>query len=181
MEELIIPNPAKNDVASYNIIVNGKDADPSYKLMSLSILREVNRVPLARIVFVDGDAAKRSFEISNKNDFVPGTKIQINMGRDSKNKQAFKGIIIKHAIKVKANGHSQLLVECMDECVKMTIGRHSHYFEKVKDSDVFDEMAGKYKLKTDAETTRLLHQELVQHHVSDWDFLLLRPKLTGCW
>lgn len=179
MEELIIPNPAKNDVASYNILINGKDADPTYKLMSLSILKEANRVPVARIVFVDGDAAKRSFEISNKNDFVPGNKVQINMGRDSKNKQAFKGIIVKHAVKVKANGHSQLLVEAMDECVKMTIGRHSHYFEDVKDNQVFDELAGKYNLKADAEPTSLLHKELVQHHISDWDFMLLRAEANG--
>lgn len=179
MEELIIPNPAKNDVASYNILVNGKEADPTYKLMSLSILREVNRVPIAKLVFVDGDAAARSFDISNKNDFIPGNKIQINIGRDSKNKQAFKGIIVKHAVKVKSNGHSQLHVECMDECVKMTIGRHSHYFEKVKDSQVFDELINKYKLKSDPETTKLQHKELVQHHLSDWDFLLLRAEANG--
>jgi Rhs element Vgr protein len=179
MSELIIPNPAKNDVASYNILINGKEADPTYKLMSLSVLREVNRVPVAKLVFIDGDAAKRSFEISNKNDFVPGNKIQINLGRDSKNKQAFKGIIVKHSVKVKANGNSQLMIECMDECVKMTIGRQSHYFEKVKDSDVFDELAGKYKLKTDAEKTKLTHKELVQHHISDWDFLMLRAEANG--
>jgi Rhs element Vgr protein len=179
MEELIIPNPAKNDVASYSILINGKDADPTYKLMSLSILKEVNRVPVAKIVFIDGDAAKRKFEIGNTNDFIPGNKIQINLGRDSKNKQGFKGIIVKHAVKIKANGNTQLLIECMDECVKMTIGRHSHYFEKVKDSEIFDELARKYKLKTDAETTRLLHKELVQHHISDWDFMLLRAEANG--
>jgi Rhs element Vgr protein len=179
MGELLIPNPAKNDVASYNILINGKEADPTYKLLSISILKEVNRVPVAKIVIIDGDAAARSFEISNKNDFIPGNKIQINMGRDSKNKQAFKGIIVKHAVKVKASGHSQLLIECMDECVKMTIGRHSHYFEKVKDSQVFDELIKKYKLSSDPETTRLQHKELVQHHLSDWDFLLLRAEANG--
>lgn len=179
MADLIIPNPAKNDVATYSILINGKEADPTYKLMSLSIMREVNRVPVAKIIFIDGDAAQRSFEISNKNDFVPGNKIQINLGRDSKNKQAFKGIIVKHSVNVKANGNSHLLIECMDECVKMTISRQSHYFEKVKDSDVFDELASKHKLKTDAEKTKLLHKELVQHHVSDWDFLLLRAEANG--
>ena len=61
MEELVIPNPAKYDVATYSILVNGKAVDPSYKLLSLSIAREVNRVPVAKIVFVDGDAAARSF------------------------------------------------------------------------------------------------------------------------
>lgn len=179
MEALIIPNPAKNDVATYNILINGKEADPTYKLMSISILKEVNRVPIVKLVIIDGDAAARSFEISNKNDFIPGNKIQINMGRDAKNKLAFKGIIVKHAVKVKANGHSQLCIECMDECVKMTIGRHSHYFEKVKDSQVFDELIKKYGLKSDPETTKLLHKELVQHHLSDWDFLLLRAEANG--
>jgi Rhs element Vgr protein len=178
-EELIIPNPAKNDVATYNILINGKEADPTYKLMSISILKEVNRVPVVKIVIIDGDAAARSFAISNSNDFIPGNKIQINMGRDSKNKQAFKGIIIKHAVKVKANGHSQLLIDCMDEAVKMTIGRHSKYFENVKDSDVFDELVQQYKLTSDPETTKLKHKELVQHHLSDWDFMLLRAEANG--
>lgn len=179
MEELIIPNTAKNDAASYTILINGKEADPTYKLMSLSILKEVNRIPTAKIVFVDGDAAKRSFDISNTNDFIPGNKIQINIGRDSQNKQAFKGMIVKHAVKVKSNGHSQFIVECMDECVKMTIGRNSHYFEKMKDNQVFDELIQKYKLKSDPETTKLQHKELVQHHISDWDFLLLRAEANG--
>jgi Rhs element Vgr protein len=179
MEELLIPNKAKNDVASYNILINGNDTDPSYKLMSLSILKEVNRIPLVRIVFSDGDAAKRSFEISNKNDFVPGNKIQINLGRDSKNKQAFKGIIIRHAVKIKANGHTQFMVECMDECVRLTVGRHSRYFEAIKDSQVFDELAGMHSLKMDSEDTKLNHKHLVQHHISDWDFMLLRAEANG--
>ena len=179
MEELLIPNKAKNDVASYTILINGNETDPAYKLMSLSILKEVNRVPVARLIFSDGDAAKRSFEISNKNDFIPGNKIQINLGRDSKNKKAFKGIVIKHAVKVKANGHTQFLVECMDESVKMTIGRHSRYFPAEKDSDVFDELAGNYSLKMDSEPTKLKHEQLVQHHISDWDFMLLRAEANG--
>ena len=179
MEELLIPNAAKYDVATFNVLVDGKEVDPTYQLLSLSVLKEVNRVSSAKLVFRDGDASLRSFEISNKNDFIPGKKIQVNIGRDSKNKQAFKGIIVKHAVKVKANGHSQLHIECCDESVKMTIGRHSHYFENVKDNQVFDELIEKYKLKSDPETTTLKHKELVQHHISDWDFLILRAEANG--
>ncbi len=179
MEELLIPNTAKYDVDTYNILVNGKEADPSYELISLSVLKEVNRVSSARLIFRDGDASLRKFEISNKNDFVPGNKIQINIGRDTNNTQAFKGIIIKHAVKVKANGHSQLHIECQDEAVKMTIGRHSHYYEKVKDSQVFDELISKYALQSEAASTTLTHKELVQHHISDWDFMLLRAEANG--
>jgi len=179
MDELLIPNPAKNDVATYNILVNDSAVDPTYKLLSLSIMKEANRVPVAKIIFSDGDAAQRNFEISNKADFIPGNRIQVNIGRDSKNKQAFKGIIVRHAVKVKTNGNSQLIVECHDESVKMTIGRNSHYFENVKDSQVFDELIEKYKLKTDTQVTALKHKELVQHHISDWDFLILRAEANG--
>jgi len=179
MEELLIPNPAKYNVSTYNILVNDNEVDPSYKLLSLSVLKEVNRVSIAKIIFHDGDASKRAFEISNKNDFVPGNKIRINIGRDSKNTKAFEGIITKHAVKVKANGDSQLHIECLDMSVKMTIGRHSHYFENVKDSQVFDELIEKYNLKSDPQPTKLKHKELVQHHISDWDFLVLRAEANG--
>jgi len=177
MEEII--TSAKYDVATYKILVEGDEVDPVYQLLSLSITKEMNRIPVAKIIFRDGDAAKQTFELSEQNFFVPGKKIQINIGRDSLNTQAFKGIIIKHSIKVKANGNSQLQIECMDESVKMTIGRHSPYFENVKDNEVFDELISKYGLQSDTETTGLKHKELVQHHISDWDFMLLRAEANG--
>ena len=179
MEELMIPNTAKYDVASYNILVDNREVDATYQLLSLSVLKEVNRVPVAKIIFRDGDASESRFEISDKEDFVPGKKIQINIGRDGENTQVFKGIIVKHSVKVRANGHSQLYIECHDETVKMTIGRNSHYFEKVKDEQVFDELIGKYNLQSDPESTTLEHKELVQHHISDWDFLILRAEANG--
>jgi hypothetical protein len=179
MEELLIPNTSKCDVASFTILVEGKEVPSTFQLFSLSIHKEVNRIPSAKIIYRDGDASLQKFEISNEDYFIPGKKIQINIGRDGKNKQAFKGIIIRHGVKVKGNGNSQLCIECQDESVKMTIGRHSHYFEKMKDSEVMDELISKYKLEPDPEKTTLKHKELVQHHISDWDFLLLRAEANG--
>ncbi|HXS56367.1 MAG TPA: type VI secretion system tip protein VgrG [Hanamia sp.] len=179
MPDLLIPNDSKHDVATFKIVVDGTELDPSYQLLSLSISKELNRVSSASIIFRDGDAALQTFSLSNKTDFVPGKKIEISIGRDSANTSAFKGIIIKHAIKVKANGNTQLQIECMDAAVKMTIGRRNQYFENVKDSDVFDDLISKYSLNSDAETTKLQHKELVQHNITDWDFMLLRAEANG--
>ncbi len=179
MEDVLIPNTVKHDVVTYKILVDKTEINPAYQLLSLSVSKEINRVPSVKIVFRDGDASKQTFDLSNQDEFVPGKKIQINIGRDGANTQAFKGIIVKHSIKVKTNGHSELMIECMDEAVKLTIGRHSHYFENIKDNQVFDELISKYKLKSDPETTVLQHKELVQHHLSDWDFLLLRAEANG--
>ena len=180
MEELMIPNPSQHDVSTFNILVNDVAINASYQILGISITKEVNRIPTAKIILRDGDASQRSFEISNTNDFIPGNKIKIKIGFDSTNAQAFKGIITKHSVKIKENGKSELHIECRDEAVKMTIGRHSRYYEQVKDSQVFDNLVGGYPgLQSDAQSTTLTHKELVQHHVSDWDFLLLRAEANG--
>lgn len=180
MEELIIPNPSTHDVSSFNILLDGAAMDASYEVLSISIEKEINRIPTARILLKDGDAALADFEISNKEDFVPGKQIIIKMGFDGNNTQAFKGIITKHTIKVKENGNTQLLIECRDLALRMTIGRHSRYFLNVKDSEVFDRLIGDYRgLQGDITTTSLQHKELVQHHLSNWDFMLLRAEANG--
>lgn len=180
MEELIIPNPSTHDVASYDVQIEGQALNPAYELMSLSVSKEINRIPVVKMVFRDGEAAERDFEISNTDDLVPGKKIVVKAGYDGNNTQVFNGIITRQAIKVKANGNTELHVECRDEAVKMTIGRKSKYHENVKDSQLFDDLVGAYAgLSADTEATSTTHKEMVQHHISDWDFMLLRAEANG--
>jgi len=181
MEEVLIPNASRHDMVTYTITVNNQVVNPTYQVLSISVSKEINRIPSARIIFRDGEASDRTFEISNTDDFIPGKKIVIKIGLDGDNVQVFKGIIVRHAIKVKENGNGELMIECRDESIKMAIGRHSHYFENVKDSEVFDELIGKYKpgIKGDVSTTATTHKEMVQHHISDWDFMLLRAEANS--
>ncbi|WP_162054732.1 type VI secretion system tip protein VgrG [Pontibacter pamirensis] len=180
MEELLIPNASRHDVVSFTILVNETALDPSYEILSLSITKEVNRVPLARLVIRDGNASERNFEISNEDTFIPGNKIKIKLGLDGNNTQVFKGIILKHAIKVRANGNTELKIECRDEAVKMTVGRHNQYYQNLTDSQLFDVLIGRYKgLKSDPAPTVPTHKAIVQHHVTDWDFMLLRAEANG--
>ena len=180
MEELLIPNPSRHDVVTFNLLVDGVTINPSWQILSISIIKEVNRIPTAKIILRDGEAADRTFEISNSDDLVPGKKIIIKIGLDGDNTQAFKGMITRHAVKIKENGNSELHIECRDEAVRMTIGRHSRYYENIKDNRLFDELIGRYSgLQNDTEETKLTHKELVQHHLSDWDFMLLRAEANA--
>jgi len=180
MEALIIPNPSLHDVASFNILLNGAAMDASYEILSVSIEKEINRIPTAKIVLKDGDASLAKFEISDKPDFLPGAEIVVKMGFDSKNAQVFKGIITRHSVKVKENGDTQLLIQCKDIAVRMTYGRHSRYFSNQKDSELIDLLIKDYKgLSGDVSPTTLKHKELVQHQVSNWDFMLLRAEANG--
>ena len=180
MEEILIPNPSQHDVATFSILVDDVALNPAYQVISLAITKEVNRVPMAKIILRDGEASDKTFEISNSNDLIPGKKVLIKIGLDGNNAQAFKGIITKHAVKVKENGNGELHIECRDETMRMTLGRKNKYFADIKDSRLFDELIGQYGgLTSDAKETSLTHKELVQHHLSDWDFMLLRAEANG--
>ncbi|HEY0066193.1 MAG TPA: type VI secretion system tip protein VgrG [Flavisolibacter sp.] len=180
MGELVIPNTSRHDVSTYDILVDDAAIDPAFQVLSISVVKEANKIPVAKIVFRDGEAADRTFAISNEAFFIPGKKIKVKVGRDGNNTQVFKGVITKHAIKVRENGNSELIIECKDEAIKMTVGRKSKYYEDVKDSDVFDQLVGGYSgLSRTGDATTLQHKEIVQHHLSDWDFLLLRAEANG--
>jgi Rhs element Vgr protein len=180
MQQLFVPNTSQYNVVTYQVMINGQVANPVYELMSLVVITEVNKVPSARMVFKDGDPSQGTFALSEQNDFMPGTPIAVNIGRDGSNTQTFKGIIIRHSVRVKENGQSELTVECRDEVVRMTVGRHSKYYTQVKDSDLMNTLVSAYpNLSCNVQPTSLQYEELVQHHLSDWDFLLMRAEANG--
>ena len=175
-----LPDKSLHGVVTFDLLSDGKLVDPGYQVIAISITKEVNKIPMAKIVLREGEAASETFERSNGEEFIPGKAIKIKIGRDSENDLAFSGIIIKHCVKVRENGNADLILECKDESVRMTIGRHSRYFEAVKDSEVMEELISAYAgLTPDIETTSLQHKELVQFHVTDWDFVLSRADING--
>jgi Rhs element Vgr protein len=180
MQQLFVPDTSKSRVSTYQVVVNGQIANPVYELLSMVVTHESNKVPTAKLIFKDGDPASKTFPLSEKNDLVPGTSIVVKIGRDGTNTQVFKGIIVRHSIRVKENGQSELTVDCRDEVVRMTVGRHSKYYTNVLDSDVMNTLVSAYSdLSCSVKATSLQHEELVQHHTSDWDFLLMRAEANG--
>ncbi|MBK8565150.1 MAG: type VI secretion system tip protein VgrG [Saprospiraceae bacterium] len=179
MTQRTIPNDSSHDVNTFDILTDEQAMPPAMQVLSISVHKELNRIPFATVIVRDGDPAAETFELSESDFFKPGKKIHIKLGRDSQNKTAFKGIIVKHSIKIREDGNSQLIIEARDETVKMTIGRHSKYYEEQKDSEVIEQLIGKHGLQKDVEATQLKHKELVQYHSTDWDFMLSRAELNG--
>ncbi len=180
MKDREIPVETSYNVTTFDILIDGKVVDQGYQILSISVSKEINRIPTAKIVLKDGDAAEETFKISEEEEFLPGKSITVKIGRDSENKQLFKGIIVKHAIKVQESGETRLILDCKDEAVKMTIGRHNYYYEESKDSEIIEEIIGRYSgLSHDVEATTIKHLEMVQYHATDWDFLLMRSEANA--
>ncbi len=166
------------DLITAKVLVGGKELSADYGVVSIVIEQEVNRIPYARLVLTDGIPAEQDFEISNEDLLIPGEEIEITAGYHSDEATIFKGLIIKHNVRVR-EGASYLIVECKDEAVKMTIGRKSAYFYESTDSDILEQLIGNHGLKSDVESTNVSHKEMVQYHSTDWDFLNVRAQANG--
>ena len=104
---------------------NGTTMDPSYQLLSVSVQREVNRIPHAELTLRDGDASRRKFDISDTTFFEPGSEIEIKVRSvGNTDESVFKGRVMRHSLEADRNG-SRLAVGLKDAAVKLTGTRHS--------------------------------------------------------
>ncbi|MDP3913784.1 MAG: type VI secretion system tip protein VgrG [Bacteroidota bacterium] len=175
-----IPTTRPASVVTSVIKIEGNEIARTFQVDSITVTKEVNRIPWAKVILLDGEASSENFQASNDALFIPGKKIEIKCGYQSDNNTIFKGIIIKMSIKIRAGGASLLVLECRDETVKMTIGRKSKYFLAIKDSDIISQITSTYSgFSTTVEATSVTHKEVVQYDCTDWDFVVARAEANG--
>lgn len=174
----VIDTGESADLVTFKVLVEGQELSKSFQVLNITVSREVNRIPWAQIVLSDGEASERDFALSNEELMIPGKEIEISAGYHSDEASIFKGIVVKHALKVRS-GKSLLIVECKDKAVKMTVGRKSAYFYDNTDSDVMEQLLDNHSLEKDVESTSYSHKELVQYDASDWDFMVSRAQANG--
>lgn len=173
-----IPTPATPDVCTAKILVGGTELPGTVPVESILVTRELARIPSATLHLQDGEAARGTFAVSNADYFVPGKLIEIKLGYRSQEDTVFKGIVVRCSIKIRKKG-SFLIVDCRDEAVKMTGGLKNRYYENRKDSDILEEIIGRYGLTSDVAATRPDLHEVVQYEATDWDFALCRAEANG--
>lgn len=178
-DDRVIPKGGSVSVVTYALLIDDEEVSPMVEVLSIVTEKEANRIPCARLSLRDGDAAEEDLPLSNTANFTPGKSIEIRAGYASIESTIFKGVIVKHGVKVRGRGTSVLVVDCRDLAVKMTVGRSSRYFVDKTDRDVIKKLVGEYGLVSDVDATDVTHPDLVQYHVSDWDFLVSRAEANG--
>jgi len=178
----LIPAKGEQGVVTFTLTVKveGKSLTiPSHvQMYGLTVSKEVNRIPYAKVLIVDGDPAAQDFEVSNEKWFEPGNEIAISMGYLNGEAPVFKGIVIKQQISVRS-GSSFLEIECRDTAYRMTLRRQGRYFENLTDSELAEELLGAYGIKGEIANTRHRHTDIVQHDCTDWDLLVSRMEMNG--
>lgn len=176
--ERTIPSDKPKSVVTHTVISAGTEVSKQYQLLSVIVNKQVNRIPMATLVYTDGEPSKQSFELSGKAEFEPGKEIEIKVGYSSDEKTVFKGIVIKHSIRVRKK-NSLLIIECKDKAVKMTGACKNKYALETKDSDVIEELIDTYGLEKEVSPTTVTHKQIVQYSCTDWDFMICRADVNG--
>ena len=173
------PLSQKTGLVSCTVLFDGTELEEHFRLESVDVFKEVNKIATAEIAILDGNPSKEKFDLLEGNTLKPGNTVKINAGYHQKNETIFEGIIVGIGVKIKEGEHSGVVVHCADKAIKMTMGRKSKYYLKSKDSDVFSDIIGQYGLSKDVDATTYQHKEIIQYHVSDWDFILSRAEVNG--
>lgn len=172
-------SPKPEGLVNIKVFAGGSELPGDFKIASIDISQEVNRIASADIFFADGNPSTQEFALSDKSNLEPGSEIEIKVGYSTESESFFKGIIVKHGVKV-IHGSSFTYIECKDKAVLMTIENKSEIYEKKKDSDIFKSLISKYSgLSNDIEATKYKHPQILQYDTTDWDFLITRAELNG--
>jgi Rhs element Vgr protein len=167
------------DRVSIKILIDGLALSGEIQIVRVSVSKVYNKISTAKLIIADGGVEDQTFPQSNSDLFKPGKEIEIQGGYDENTPTIFKGIIVRHAIKIR-NG-SVLEIEAKDKAVKLTTARKSKNFgaSPIKDSEIFEQIIGEAGLEKDVDPTTVSHKQIIQYNSTDWDFLVTRAEANA--
>lgn len=172
--------PPEGDLVSVTVKVEGSPIDDTYSVHSVHIEQALNRISVAELTILDGSATQETFPVSVSSTFVPGNKITIEAGYNSKVQTLFEGIITGQNLRVQGDIGATLTVQCKDAAVKMTVNRQSAMYNKIKDSALMTQLIGNHSgLSSDITATSTEWPTMIQNYCTDWDFLMARAEVNG--
>lgn len=169
-------------VLTVSILQDEKLINPKFELLSMDILYECNRIPVAELIYIDGKPETKEFPLLDSAFFEEGKEIEIRLryeGEPGAEQTVFKGIVLGQGLRTGENG-CVLHVELSDKTIKMTGSRKSMVFEEMKDDEVIGKLiTGAGLTKGTVASTTVTHKRLVQYHSTDWDFLMCRAEANS--
>jgi Rhs element Vgr protein len=171
--------PIAAEHREFTVKVNDEAVVREHQLLGVYVIKAVNKIAAARLVYLDGAAAASDFPLSNTDLFIPGQAVEILAGTGNDPVSLFKGIVIRQQLKVRDHTAPQLIVECRHSTVKLTVGRKNAYFFEQADSEIISALLERAGIDAEVDSTSVTHKQQVQYNSTDWDFLLARAEANG--
>lgn len=180
----ITPTQGSVDTPTFTIKTNGADIPNTFYVAAVSVIRSVNKISMAEIIIYDGEPNLEDFTISSGDTFIPNAEIEIHAGYQRQEALIFKGIVVKHSIKICNDSPSYVKVLCKHVAEKLTVQRRVNYYYDSTDSDILNSIlqsAGLPGISNSVDATSFVHKELIQYYTSDWDFIVTRAEANGLY
>jgi Rhs element Vgr protein len=172
-------NSKNKDLVSIKVIIDGSPIDEVYDISDIQVSKAVNRIAIAHITLIDGSVADEDFSLSSSDNFVPGNKIEIQVGFGLKTKSIFQGIITAQNIRMVSHYGSKLHLECRDTAIKMAIGAKNRVFTDSTDNDALTKIIEDNGVTAEVSSTSSSFPQIVQYYSTDWDFTMARAEANG--
>lgn len=157
------------------VLIDGTEVPKTMVVESVDIVKEINKIPYARITLKDGDTREQKFPTSEDAIFEPGKEVEVKAGYGpGKEETLYKGVIVEHGIKQSNYSGAALVIKCKDKALKLTVGRKNKVFYDQLDSDIISSVVSEAGLSADVDGTTGTHKKLIQYWSSDWDFIQSR-------
>ena len=111
------PLDGETDTVSMTVTLNGHVMPDDYAVESIHVTGELNRLGTARIVLADGDPSTGGFKLSTADTLLPGVTVEVAIGYHPNISTVFKGIIVKHGMRIGGQGGSQLVLSCAEVAI----------------------------------------------------------------
>jgi Rhs element Vgr protein len=163
------------------IKLDGTDMSDAYGIQSIYVNHTINRISTAELVLIgEVEIDSGNIAITDSDDFNPGKKIEIFAGYvGAESSSIFKGIIVKHGVKLDTETHYSFIIECKHEAVKMTYNETERYFENQTDDAVIKTVIGDYSISCTVGSCSETNACTFQKMSTDWDFILSRCDFNG--
>lgn len=173
----------KSGIVNIEVTLDGTKVPEVMMVLEVEVVKEINKIPYAKILISDGNSGEQTFPQSDDAIFEPGKEVEIKISHDPSvtTQSIYKGILIEHGVKLRKNGLGFLVLTCRDESLALTAGRKNKIFYESADSDIISEIFKEAGIKTsvDVEGTAAVHKKLIQYYCTDWDFVQARADANG--
>lgn len=181
-----MPSPDNRDLVTYTVLVGSSatltaahQLPQALHVIAIQVENTLNKIPTATLSIADGSPYEQDFQVSSSGLLAPGKFIEIQLGYDGNNATVFKGIIVANSHQI-AGSHASLQITCKHETVRMTVGKKSRHYADARDSDIAEQLLAENGINDVSVTpTGIVHEQLLQNQVSDWDFMMARLDVNG--
>ncbi|TYQ30990.1 phage late control D family protein [Pseudanabaena sp. UWO310] len=151
------------------------DAD----LLEVTVFEDIDAPSMFTLEFLSWDLAKSKFTWIDDSLFDIGNEVEIKMGYQNTLKTVIFGEITGLEPEFSQGATPRLVVRGHDLRHRLLRGSKTKSFTKMKDSDIFSDIARARNLTPKAKDSEVKHDYVLQHNQTDWDFLKSRAERIG--